>query len=73
MKNFEKSIEELKKIIEQLEGGNIPLDKSLSLFEDGVKILNAVNQKLNEMQKKVEILVTDADDKVKRENFEIDD
>lgn len=73
MKNFEKSIEELKKIIEQLEGGNIPLDKSLSLFEDGVKILNAANKKLNEMQKKVEILVKDADDKVKRENFEIED
>ncbi len=73
MKNFEKSIEELKKIIEQLEGGNIPLDKSLSLFEDGVKILNTANKKLNEMQKKVEILVKDADDKVKRENFEIED
>lgn len=73
MKNFEKSIEELKKIIDQLEGGNIPLDKSLSLFEDGVKILNAANKKLNEMQKKVEILVKDADDKVKRENFEIED
>lgn len=73
MKNFEKSIEELKNIIEKLEDGNIPLAKSLSLFEDGIKILNAANKKLNEMQKKVEILVKDADEQVKKENFEIED
>jgi exodeoxyribonuclease VII small subunit len=73
MKKFEKSIEELKRIIEKLEGGNVSLDQSLSLFENGVKILNSANKRLNEMQKKVEILVRDSDGKINRENFDIEE
>lgn len=50
MKKFEKSIEELKDIIDKLESGNIPLEDSLSLFEKGVKILNSANKKLSQIQ-----------------------
>ena len=70
MKKFEKSIEELREIIEKLESGNIPLDDSLSLFEKGVKILNSANKKLSQMEKKVEILIEDSDGKIKREDFD---
>lgn len=73
MKKFEKSIEELKKIIEKLESGNIPLDDSLALFEKGVKILNSANKKLGDMQKKVEILVKDSEGNIKQQKFDIDD
>ncbi|NIP38407.1 MAG: exodeoxyribonuclease VII small subunit [Candidatus Dadabacteria bacterium] len=72
MKKFERSIEELREIIEKLESGNIPLEDSLSLFEKGVKILNSANKKLSQMEKKVEILVKDSDGKIKREEFDTD-
>ena len=70
MKKFEKSIEELKEIIDKLESGNIPLEDSLSLFEKGVKILNSANKKLAQMEKKVEILIEDSDGKMKKEKFD---
>lgn len=73
MKKFEKSIEELREIIEKLESGNIPLDESLSLFEKGVKILNSANKKLSQMEKKVEILIKDSDGKIKREDLDSGD
>ncbi len=73
MKKFEKSIEELKEIIDKLESGNIPLEDSLSLFEKGVKILNTANKKLTQMEKKVEILIENSDGKIKREDFGTDD
>ena len=73
MKKFEKSIEELKEIIDKLESGNIPLEDSLSLFEKGVKILNSTSKKLTQMEKKVELLVESSDGKIKKKEFDIDD
>ncbi|MCH7928417.1 MAG: exodeoxyribonuclease VII small subunit [Candidatus Dadabacteria bacterium] len=70
MKKFEKSIDELREIIEKLESGNIPLDDSLSLFEKGVKILNSANKKLSQMEKKVEILIESSNGKIKKEDFD---
>lgn len=70
MKKFEKSIDELREIIEKLESGNIPLDDSLSLFEKGVKILNSANKKLLQMEKKVEILIESSNGKIKKEDFD---
>ncbi len=70
MKKFEKSIDELREIIEKLESGNIPLDDSLSLFEKGVKILNSANKKLSQMEKKVEILIESSNGKIIKEDFD---
>lgn len=70
MEKFEKSIDELREIIEKLESGNIPLDDSLSLFEKGVKILNSANKKLSQMEKKVEILIESSNGKIKKEDFD---
>jgi len=70
MKKFEKSIEELREIIEELESGNISLDDSLSLFEKGIKILNSANKKLSQMEKKVEILIESSEGNIKKEDFD---
>ena len=70
MKKFEKSIDELREIIEKLESGNIPLDDSLSLFEKGVKILNSANKKLSQMEKKVEILIERSNGQIKKEDLD---
>ena len=58
-KNFETALEELEQVVEQLESGELPLDDSLAAFEKGVGLVKFCNQKLNEVEKKVELLVKD--------------
>lgn len=63
-KNFEVALEELEQVVEQLESGDLPLDDSLAAFEKGVGLVNFCNQKLNEVEKKVELLIKDKDGKL---------
>jgi len=60
-KNFEGALAELEEVVEQLESGDLPLDDSLAAFEKGVGLVKFCNQKLTEVEKKVEILVKDKD------------
>ena len=46
--NFETSLEELERIVRELERGDLPLEKSLELFEQGVKLSRACQERLNE-------------------------
>ena len=63
-KNFESALEELEQVVEQLESGDLPLDDSLSAFEKGVGLVKFCNHKLNEVEKKIELLVKDKDGKL---------
>jgi exodeoxyribonuclease VII small subunit len=58
-KKFEVALEELEGVVEQLETGELPLEESLAAFEKGVGLVNYCNQKLTEVEKKVEMLVKD--------------
>lgn len=55
--NLEDSLARLEEIVERLESGDVPLEDALSLFEEGVGIIKRVNLKLDEAEKKVEMLV----------------
>ena len=68
---FEENLDRLEKIVEQLEGGEMDLDKSLNLFEEGVKLSRACMKKLDEAQTKVELLLKDPDGQVRRESLEV--
>lgn len=54
--NFEKTLSKLEKIVEDLEGGDLPLDEALKKYEEGVKLAGLCTKKLETAQKKVEIL-----------------
>ncbi len=54
---FEKSLERLEAIVEQLETKDAPLDQSLALFEEGIKLARTCQQKLEEAKKKVDVLI----------------
>ncbi len=54
---FEKALERLNEIVEDLERGNLNLDESLKVYEEGVKLIKLCTKRLNEAQKKIEILV----------------
>ena len=59
--NFEQALGELEEVVEQLESGALPLDDSLAAFEKGVGLVKFCNQKLNEVEKKIELLLKDKD------------
>ncbi|MCH6566809.1 MAG: exodeoxyribonuclease VII small subunit [Nitrospinae bacterium] len=53
---FEKAIKRLEAIVEQLEDGQIDLEKSLKLFEEGIKLARFCADKLQEAEQKIELL-----------------
>ena len=59
--NFEGALEQLEEVVEQLESGDLALDDSLAAFEKGVGLVKFCNQKLSEVEKKVELLLKDKD------------
>jgi exodeoxyribonuclease VII small subunit len=58
-KKFESALEELQSAIEQLESGDLSLEDSLAAFEKGVGLIKYCNQKLSEVESKIEILLKD--------------
>ncbi len=56
-KTFETSLEELEQIVRHLEAGDLPLDRSLELFEQGVRLSRECQKRLDEAERKVEILL----------------
>lgn len=56
-RTFEDAMSELEGIVKRLEGGDLPLEEALKLFERGVGLVRFCRDKLEEAKKKVEILV----------------
>ncbi|MFY9607506.1 MAG: exodeoxyribonuclease VII small subunit [Blastocatellia bacterium] len=69
-KSFESSLEELERIVQQLEGGDLPLDRSLELFEQGVRLSRECQKRLDEAERKIEILLKGSDGGYVRAPFE---
>lgn len=67
-KNFEENLEELEKIVTDLEKGELNLDDSVKKFEEGIKISKECNNMLEDAEKKITILLRDGDN-TKEENF----
>jgi exodeoxyribonuclease VII small subunit len=63
-KKFEIALEELEKLVEQLESGDLSLEDSLTAFEKGVGLVKYCNQKLTDVEKKIELLVRDKEGKL---------
>jgi exodeoxyribonuclease VII small subunit len=60
--DFEQSLEALEALVEQLEGGDLPLEKALEAFERGVRLTRECQQALREAEQKVAILSGNGDD-----------
>jgi exodeoxyribonuclease VII small subunit len=69
--SFEESTRRLTAIVEQLEGGELPLEQSLELFEEGVRLARAAKTRLDRAEQRVEeLLRVDPDGKPVVRNFE---
>ena len=58
---FEASLTSLEKIVRELERGELPLEKSLELFEEGVRLSRECQERLNEAERRIEVLLQDND------------
>ena len=56
---FEASLKELEKIVRRLEDGDASLEDSLKLFEDGVRLARECQERLNQAERRIEILLKD--------------
>ena len=58
-RTFEASLEALEQIVRQLEDGDLPLDKSLELFEQGIRLSRECQDRLSQAERRIEILLRD--------------
>jgi exodeoxyribonuclease VII small subunit len=67
---FEEAISRLEKIVQELEGSDVPLEEALAMFEEGVRLSKACHQKLSEAEKKVQVLIKNGMGELQEEPFE---
>ena len=69
MAKFEECLQRLEKIVQELEKGEVPLEKSLTLFEEGMQLSSSCRKELEQAEGKVEILLK-KNGKLQAEPFE---
>ncbi len=69
MPTFEESLKKLEAIVDQLEKGDLPLEDSLKLFEEGVSLSAACKQELDAAEGKVQTLIRQRDGSFRTEPF----
>jgi exodeoxyribonuclease VII small subunit len=72
MANFEEQLKALESVVERLEQGDIPLEESVKLFEQGLKLSNACKKELEAAEGKIEILVKQSNGEMKTADFDLD-
>jgi exodeoxyribonuclease VII small subunit len=69
-KKFEAALERLEEIVKELESGDLPLEQSLKLFEEGIKLSRICNKRLEDAERRVEILLKDKAGNITAQPFE---
>jgi exodeoxyribonuclease VII small subunit len=59
IRTFEASLEALEQIVRELERGDLSLEKSLELFEQGIRLSRECQERLNQAERRIEILLRD--------------
>lgn len=67
--SFEENVEQLEKIVQELEKGDLNLDESIKKFEEGMNLSKKCNEILEEAEKKITVLIK-KDDGLQEKNFE---
>ena len=71
-KPFETSLAELENIVGKLEDGDLPLEESLGLFEKGIKLSRECRERLTNAERRIEVLMKEADGSLSTREFEPD-
>ena len=68
-KSFEASLEALEHIVQELEQGELPLEKSLELFEQGIRLSRECQERLSQAERRIEVLLRDNQGRVTVSEF----
>ena len=71
-KRFEEAMKRLEEIVQSLEGGELPLEDAIRVFEEGMKLAKFCTNKLEEAEKKVSLLVQEKGGKHTQVPFEVE-
>ena len=71
--DLEKSLEQLERLVDELESGELPLETAMRKFEEGVKLTRLCQSALKDAEQRVEILLKNAGGEETLERFEADD
>ncbi len=70
--SFEEAMEQLEQIVQELESEELPLEKAIKKFEEGIKLSKFCNQKLEESEKKVTVLMEGQDGQLKEVDRDVE-
>ena len=70
--NLEKALNDLENLVEELESGDLPLEKAMQKFEEGIKLTRGCQAALKDAEQKVEILLQSAGGE-ELEDFDVED
>jgi len=68
-KTFEQSMKQLERIVQELEEGDLPLEKAVKKFEEGIKLSKLCSAKLDETEKKISILLKNSEGQMTEKPF----
>ena len=68
-KTFEQSMKQLERIVQELEDGDLPLEKAIKKFEEGIKLTKLCSEKLDETENKISILLKDSEGEIAEKPF----
>ena len=68
-KTFEQSMKQLEQIVKELEDGDLPLEKALKKFEEGMKLTKLCSEMLDETEKKVSVLLKNSEGRLAERPF----
>ena len=72
-KKFEDAISELEDIVSKLENGELSLEESIEYFQKGIELSKYCSEKLDEVEKRISILIEDEQGRVREEPLEVGD
>lgn len=72
-KKFEDALQDLEGLVEKLDAGDLSLEASLQAFEDGVALVRFLEEKLTEVEKRVEVLTRDNSGLFQTQSLETDE
>jgi exodeoxyribonuclease VII small subunit len=71
--SFEEAMDKLEQIVQQLESGDVPLEQAIELFQEGMKLSQMCGQKLEVVERKIEMLVEENGELTKKPYTSLDD
>ena len=72
-KTFEQSMKQLEQIVQELESGDLPLEKAIKKFEEGIQLSKYCSQELDKTEKKISILLEDSAGNISEQPFILED